>query len=231
MIRSRRASERGHVKQDWLDSQHTFSFGGYYDAQWMGYGSLRVINEDRVAPASGFSPHAHRNMEIISYVLDGGLAHRDSTGGGSVLRSGELQLMTAGSGIRHSEMNASSTEPVHFLQVWIAPDRNETQPGYQQAAMDMVAIRAGFTKVVAPQGEGAPFQILQDARLYVAWPSAGQHIEQALNPARVYYLHLARGTVSAGASTLHGGDALMLEEETRLELVAMEPSEVLLFEL
>ncbi len=231
MQQIRYAKDRGHVQHGWLDSHHTFSFGGYQDPEWMGYSALRVINDDRVDAAAGFSPHSHRDMEIISYVLDGGLAHRDSTGGGSTLLPGELQLMTAGSGITHSEMNASRADPVHFLQIWILPNQGGVAPGYQQKPLDSAALRAGFSTVVAPATEAAPFAIHQDARLMIAWPAAGQALSQKLDPQRPHYLHVARGEVQLGGQTLSDGDAVMLSGESALELTAQSEAELLLFDL
>lgn len=231
MIQTRSARDRGHADHGWLDSWHTFSFSEYYDPKHMGYGPLRVINEDRVVPGAGFPPHSHQDMEIISYVLDGGLKHKDSTGGGSVLRHGEIQLMSAGRGITHSEMNASHNEPVHFLQIWVQPNVKGIAPGYQQKLLDETALRAGFAKVIAPQGEDAPFVIQQDARLYVAWAAQGQVLDQALTAGRRYYLHVALGEVQLGELKLAAGDAAMLDKETALQLIATEASEVLLFEL
>jgi redox-sensitive bicupin YhaK (pirin superfamily) len=170
-------------------------------------------------------------MEIISYVLEGGLRHRDSTGGGSVIRPGEVQLMTAGRGISHSEMNDSPSAPVHFLQIWIIPDRRGVAPGYQQKALDLPALRAGFAKVVAPEGENAPFRIHQDARLHIAWPGAGQALRQALEAGRRHYLHVARGSVRLDRLELAAGDAAMLENESNLELTVDAGSELLLFDL
>ena len=231
MITIRPAATRGHAEHGWLDSHHTFSFGDYRDPEQMGYGALRVINDDRVTPGAGFAPHSHSDMEIISYVLEGGLRHRDSTGGSSVLRPAELQLMTAGRGISHSEMNASATEPVHFLQIWIVPSARGAAPGYQQQALDTAALRAGFAKVIAPADEAAPFHILQDARLYVAWPDAGQKLVQPLHAERRHYLHVARGAVKLGAQQLVEGDAAMLRDETSLAIEAVVASELLLFDL
>jgi redox-sensitive bicupin YhaK (pirin superfamily) len=231
MITIRTAAERGHAEHGWLDSWHTFSFGGYRDPRWVGYGKLRVINEDRVAPGAGFAPHSHQDMEIISYVLDGRLRHRDSTGGGSVIVHGELQLMTAGRGISHSEMNDSQTEPVHFLQIWVVPSVTGAAPGYQQRALDPEAMRAGFAKVVAPQAEGALFAIHQDARLFVAWPAAGTVLHQTLAAGRKCYLHVARGAARLAALELSAGDAAMIEGEAALELLAQQDSELLLFDL
>jgi redox-sensitive bicupin YhaK (pirin superfamily) len=231
MITTRLAGQRGHGERGWLDSWHSFSFGEYHDPRWMGYGQLRVINEDRVVPGAGFPPHSHQDMEIISYVLEGSLRHRDSTGGGSVIRRGEVQLMSAGRGISHSEMNDSPAAPVHFLQIWIVPARRGIAPGYQQQALDPAALRAGFTTAVAPEGEAAPLHIHQDARLLVAWPEAGQALQQPLAAGRRYYLHVARGSVQADRLPLGAGDAAMLENESILELIAGEAAELLLFDL
>lgn len=229
MIRLRPADSRGHAEHGWLDSWHTFSFGSYVDAAQMGYSDLRVINEDRVVPGAGFAPHGHQNMEIISYVLGGALGHQDSTGGGSTLRPGELQLMSAGHGIRHSEMNASVSAPVHFLQIWIIPDQTGTPPGYQQGPLDKAALRRGWTTVIAPQG--APFSIRQDARVDIAWPAAGTTLTRPLDPARRHYLQVARGAVQLGAQRLSAGDAAMIENETALSLRADSDAELLLFDL
>jgi len=231
MITTRLADQRGHAERGWLDSWHTFSFGDFHDPRWMGYGELRVINEDRVVPGAGFPPHSHSDMEIISYVLEGALRHRDSTGGGSVIRPGEVQLMSAGRGISHSEMNDSATEPAHFLQIWIVPGKRGVAPGYQQKALDRDALRAGFSKVIAPEGEAAPFRIYQDARLFIAWPAAGQVLRQPLAAGRRHYLHVARGAIRSGSLELRAGDAAMLESESNLELAADQDSELLLFEL
>ena len=231
MIRFRPADSRGHAEHGWLDSRHSFSFGSYQDPKQMGFGSLRVINDDRVAPGAGFAPHSHSDMEIISYVLEGGLRHRDSTGGSSVLRPGELQLMTAGRGISHSEMNASPSEPVHFLQIWIVPNLRGAAPGYQQKALDVPALRAGFATIAAPAGEAAPFSIHQDARLLIAWPLAGTSPSRSLDKDRRYYLHVARGRVRLGAQALAAGDAAVLEHETALSIDSDTDSELLLFDL
>lgn len=227
----RHAKDRGHVQHDWLDSHHSFSFGAYYDPEWMGFSALRVINEDRVDPGAGFPPHSHRDMEIITYVLDGGLKHRDSTGGGSTLLPGELQLMSAGSGISHSEMNASNVDPVHFLQIWVLPDRSGIKPGYQQKPLDTGALRAGFTVVAAPAAENAAFAIQQDARLAIAWSATGQQLQQVLDANRAYYLHVARGDVRANGHVLESGDALMLHDEARLDVQVDAEAELLLFDL
>lgn len=231
MIQHRPSASRGQAEHGWLDSQHSFSFGSYYNPRELGFGALRVINEDRVVPGAGFAPHSHQDMEIISYVLDGGLRHRDSTGGGGVLRPGELQVMSAGRGITHSEMNASATEPVHFLQIWIEPSSRGSEPGYQQQALDAAALAGDFTRVAGPAGDAAPFSLRQDARLYLAWPQAGQALGRALQPGRRYYLHQARGSAQVNGHTLAAGDALTLQDEARLSYRAQSAGEALLFEL
>ena len=173
MITVRRSEERGRVRMGWLDSHHTFSFGEYYDPQHMGFGDLRVINEDRVRPGQGFTPHGHRNMEIVSYVVSGALAHRDSTGGGGVIRPDDVQVMSAGRGIRHSEMNGSETEPVHFLQIWILPAQAETEPAYRERRFER---SEGLTTLVSPDGADGSLPIGQDAsiRRLLAAPGAGR---------------------------------------------------------
>lgn len=231
MMTIRRAEDRGHADHGWLDSHHSFSFSDYYDPKWSGYGALRVINEDRVVAGAGFPPHGHKDMEIISYVLAGGLRHRDSTGGGSVLRPGELQLMSAGSGITHSEMNGSNNDPVHFLQIWIVPAVRGVTPGYQQKPLDTAALRAGFTTVVAPAAEQAAFAIHQDARVAIAWPAAGDAPQRKLDPQRRYYLHVARGRVQANGQALQAGDAAMFEGDDALQVHAGTDAELLLFDL
>ena len=233
MIRTRLAAERGHANHGWLDARHSFSFADYHDRAWMGYSNLRVINEDRVAPGTGFGTHGHSDMEIITYPLAGAVRHRDSTGGEGTIRHGEIQVMHAGRGIRHSEVNASPHETLHLLQIWIAPHSAGVAPGYEQAALAAEPLRAGFVRTVAPVGapETAPFRIHADASLFVAWPAAGSTIATDLLPGRKYYLHLARGAVRHGAQLLQAGDALLLEGENRLALTATTDAELLLFDL
>lgn len=233
MMQTRLASDRGHADHGWLVAAHSFSFSDYYDRNWMGYSNLRVINEDRVAAGAGFPPHGHRDMEIITYPLSGSVAHRDSTGGDGRIRHGEVQVMHAGRGIRHSEMNGSPTEPLHLLQIWIEPHTLGVAPGYEEGALDAATLKAGFSRVVAPVGsaDAATFRIHADASLFVAWPQAGQALQQPLRADRRYYLHVALGGVTVGTLTLGAGDALMLEAESLLALTADADSEVLLFEL
>lgn len=230
MIRIRSSEDRGHAEHGWLEAYHSFSFSDYHDPQRMGYGPLRVINEDRVAPHSGFPPHPHRDMEIITYVLSGVLQHRDSTGGAADLRPGELQVMHAGRGIRHSEVNPAG-EPTHLLQIWIEPNELNVRPRYEQDVLDTPALQRGFAKVVAPVGEAAPFQIHADARLYLAWPAAAQELQLHLDPARRYYLHVAKGGLRLGEHSLASGDAALLEQEPLLSATATAASEILLFDL
>jgi redox-sensitive bicupin YhaK (pirin superfamily) len=231
MITLRPADDRGHVKQAWLESWHSFSFASYQDPRWMGFGALRVFNEDRVNARSGFPPHSHRDMEIISYVLSGALRHRDSTGAGSVIRRGEVQLMSAGRGISHSEMNDSESEPVHFLQIWIEPGTAGIQPGYQQRKFDEGALHAGFVTVAAPPQEDPPLRLGQDARLLLAWPRGGQRLLHPLQRERRYYLHVARGEVILAQQPVGAGDAAMLQGEASLELSVQWDAELLLFDL
>lgn len=231
MITLRRSEDRGHAEHGWLDSYHTFSFSDYQDRRFMGFSDLRVINEDRIVPGTGFGTHGHRDMEIITYVLSGGVHHRDSTGGEGILRHGELQMMSAGRGVQHSEKNPSNSEPLHLLQIWIEPNEFGVTPSYNQQVLDADALRRGFTTVIAPKGEGAQFQIHQDARLQIAWAEAGQLLERPLEAQRRYYLHVATGAVQLGTQRLVAGDAAMIDDETSLALTASADSELLLFDL
>lgn len=233
MMTLRRAEDRGHADHGWLEARHSFSFSEYHDPKWMGYSKLRVINEDRVAPGTGFGAHGHRDMEIITYPLSGTVRHQDSTGGAGLIRHGEIQVMHAGSGIRHSEMNGSASEPLHLLQIWIEPNAVGVKPGYEQDRLDAAQLGEQFALAVAPVGsaDAAPFRIHADARLFVAWPKAGTTITQALAPGRRHYLHVARGGLQLGERTLKAGDALLIEGESALRFAASVDSEVLLFEL
>ncbi|TWI06109.1 hypothetical protein IP90_00372 [Luteimonas cucumeris] len=245
----RSASERGRVDVGWLDSRHTFSFGHYHDPQWMGFGPLRVINEDRVAPGGGFAPHRHANMEILSYVLSGALAHRDSASdvlrsfdklrmSGAqderVLRPGELQWMSAGHGIEHSEFNASDSEPVHFLQIWIQPDRVNAPPAYAQRAFDPQARRGRWGVLASPDGADGSLAIRQQAWLRAVQLGLGETAAWTLQPGRRYWLHLARGAIDIGGQSLAAGDALGIHEESgELQITGAddEVADVLLFDL
>ncbi|MCL1635550.1 pirin family protein [Luteimonas sp. SX5] len=231
----RSADERGRVDVGWLDSRHTFSFGHYHDPQWMGFGPLRVINEDRVAPGGGFAPHRHANMEIISYVLSGGLAHRDSlSDAGGVLRPGELQWMSAGRGIEHSEFNGSDREPVHFLQIWIQPDRSNTPPAYAQRAFDPQARRGNWALLASPDGADGSIAIRQQAWLRGVLLENGQTAQWPLQADRRYWLHLARGEIEVDGQRLSAGDALGFAEEgdaLRIVGAGQDMADVLLFDL
>lgn len=233
MIIERLSTDRGHgpAQIDWLESSHTFSFGGYYDPQWMGFGALRVLNEDRVTPGAGFAPHRHGNMEILSYVLSGALAHRDSSGAQGVIRAGELQWMSAGHGVEHSEFNASDTEPVHFLQIWLQPDQVNATPayGHRPASAD-----EGWQLLASKEGADGSMAIRQDANLYRVGLSHGVTARRALDPKRRYWLHVATGEVRVGGRHLGAGDALGFNAESEPFEVAgtgVNPADLLWFEL
>jgi len=219
---------RGPAHVAWLDSRHTFSFGDYYDPAWMGFGVLRVINEDRVAPGAGFPTHGHANMEILSYVLSGALSHEDSSGGGGVIRAGELQWMSAGHGVRHSEFNGSQTEPVHFLQIWLQPDRVNAPPAYDQRE---AASGDGWRLLASPDGRDGSLGIRQDALLWNARPAGSALLERELDPRRRYWLHVAQGAVEANDRALEAGDALGFEAESGPLRLTGEGADVLLFDL
>lgn len=229
----RLSADRGHADHGWLNARHSFSFANYYDSNWMGFSNLRVINEDIVAPGTGFASHGHKDMEIITYPLSGAVQHKDSTGGNGVVSAGEVQVMHAGRGIRHSEANASHSQPLHLLQIWIQPEQSGVQPGYEQAPLSRSELLQGFERIVARAGSSnaAPFYIHADAELWLAWPQAGQQLRTALAPQRRYYLHIAKGTVQAQHFNLTAGDALMIEAEAELQITASTDAELLLFNL
>ena len=233
MITIRKAGERGHFDHGWLDTSHTFSFASYHDPAHMGFRSLRVINEDRVTPGEGFGTHGHRDMEIISYVLSGALAHKDSTGGGGVLRPGEVQRMSAGTGVTHSEFNGSREEPVHFLQIWILPDRAGHAPSYEQRAYPEAERRGRLRLVASPDGADGSTTIHQDARVYATLLGAGEKVEHALAPGRYGWVQVARGEVEVNGKALSAGDgaALSGEERVALEARGSGVAEVLVFDL
>lgn len=231
MLRIRRAAERGHADRGWLDSYHTFSFGEYHDPDHMGFRSLRVINEDRVQPGQGFGTHPHRDMEIVSYVVEGALAHRDSTGTEELLRPGEVQRMTAGTGITHSEYNGSRVEPVHFLQIWILPERRGLEPGYEQKLFPDEEKRGRLRLLASPEGEDGSVTVHQDVRMFAALLQAGEKVEHALAPDRHAWVQVVRGSVTTNGVTLSAGDGAAVSEENRLELNGVEDAEVLLFDL
>ena len=231
MMQLRKANERGHANHGWLDSYHSFSFADYYDPEHMGFGPLRVINEDRVAAGQGFGTHGHRDMEIISYVLEGELAHKDSMGNGSVIRPGDVQRMSAGTGVRHSEYNHSQVGATHFLQIWIMPDRAGAEPGYQEAHFS-VADKDGKLRLVAsPDGRDGSVSMNQDARLYAGLFDGSQSASYVLPAERLGYVHVARGKVSVNGQSLAAGDAIKLAEVGDIVIGEGDKAEVLLFDL
>lgn len=232
MIQLRKASERGPTKIDWLDSKHTFSFGGYRDPDHTGFRDLLVINEDKVRPGAGFSPHAHQDMEIVSYVIDGALEHKDSIGNGSTIRPGEIQRMSAGSGIRHSEYNPSKTDPVHFLQIWIAPDRAGLEPSYEQAELPPAAGPAQLDLIAAPQGGPGAVALHQDARIYRGLLDAQASAELPIAAGRHAWVQVVRGEARVNGMAVAAGDGLALSGEPKLSLQAdSEKAELLIFDL
>jgi quercetin 2,3-dioxygenase len=231
MITLRPAAERGHGNHGWLDSQHSFSFADYYDAAQMGFGPLRVINEDRVKPGMGFGTHGHRDMEIISYVLEGELSHRDSMGTGSVIVPGDVQRMSAGRGVQHSEFNPSKTAGVHFLQIWIEPSERGIAPSYEQASVAADAKRGRLALIAAPAGDGGAVVLHQDARVFATLLDGAEAVAHALAPGRRAYVHVARGRVSVNGMALGPGDAVRIESESEVRLADGHGAEVLLFDL
>jgi quercetin 2,3-dioxygenase len=231
LITFRDRTARGRTRIGWLDSRHSFSFGGYNDPEHMGFRSLRVINEDRVIPGAGFPAHSHREMEIISYVLEGGLMHKDSLGNGSVIAPGEVQIMSAGTGITHSEYNASTDAAVHFLQIWIIPDKTGTPPGYAQKALGLDGARGRLLLAAGPERAAAAVTIHQDALMYAAKLDAGATVSHELRPGRGAWLQVARGIVALNDTEMREGDGAAIEGEPRLEIEAMTEAEVLLFDL
>jgi len=231
MIRVRKAHERGAANFGWLDSRHTFSFGQYYDPRHMGFGPLRVINEDKVAPGAGFDTHSHSDMEIISYVLDGGLEHKDSLGTGAVIRPGEVQRMSAGTGIRHSEFNASRRDPVHFLQIWILPERRGIAPSYEQKAFAAEQRTGAWRLVGARDGREGAVTIHQDVDLYATLLGPGQSASFEPRGGRKLWLQLARGEGRLNELALKAGDGVAIEGEAALTLQADAAVEALLFDM
>jgi redox-sensitive bicupin YhaK (pirin superfamily) len=230
MITIRPAAERGRTQLPWLDSRHTFSFGEYHDPAHMGFRTLRVINDDRVAPGQGFGTHPHRDMEIITYVLEGVLEHRDSLGNGSLIRPGEVQRMSAGTGIRHSEFNSSPDDPVHFLQIWILPESVGLPPSYEQRPLPSGA-RGGLALVGAPDGRAGSLTVHQDVGVYAGQLEPGTAIAHALAGRRHAWLHVARGSATLNGQPLHAGDSAAISDEREVALRAETAAEVLLFDL
>jgi quercetin 2,3-dioxygenase len=231
MIRVRRASERGHFDHGWLDTHHSFSFARYHDPRHMGFRALRVINEDRVAPGRGFGTHPHEDMEIVTYVLSGALAHRDSLGTGSTIRPGELQRMTAGTGITHSEFNPSEAEPVHLYQIWLLPEREGLEPSYEQQAFPEEERRDRLRLAASPDGRDGSLSIRQDARLYLTSLEGGREVSHELTPGRHAWVQVLRGGVALNGLAMTAGDGAAVSDESALAIRAEGPSEVLLFDL
>jgi redox-sensitive bicupin YhaK (pirin superfamily) len=231
MTELRRAADRGHANHGWLDSWHSFSFADYHDPDHMGFGPLRVINEDRVQPGMGFGTHGHRDMEIISYVLEGALEHKDSMGNGSVIRPGNVQRMSAGTGVRHSEFNPSAGEGAHFLQIWIEPAERGVAPGYEEKNFDAASKRGRLRLIASPDGREGSVTIHQDALVYAALLDGAETATQALAPGRRLYVHVARGEVTANGQSLRAGDALKATGESAVRLEAGRNSEVIVFDL
>ena len=231
MITVRPATERGHFDHGWLKTWHSFSFASYYDPRHMGYSDLRVINQDIVEPGEGFGTHPHRDMEILTWILDGALEHRDSMGNGSVIRPGELQRMTAGTGVTHSEFNSSQAERVHLLQIWLLPEEPGLKPGYAQKAFPREEMRNRFRLVASREGRDGSVVIHQDASVHITAPDAGARLRHELQPARSAWMHVARGAVTLNGTPLQAGDGASVKGETTLTVEAQAPSEVLLFDL
>ena len=230
MMKIRRANERGHAEHGWLDTYHTFSFADYYDPQWMGYRSLRVINDDLVMPGQGFGTHPHRDMEIITYILSGALEHKDSMGNGRVISPGEVQYMAAGTGVQHSEFNPSKDEAVHLLQIWILPERKDLKPRYAEKSLKDAA-PGTLHLVTSKTGRDGSIAINQDADLWLGKLDTGNRVTHKLAPGRHAWVHVAEGDVSLNGKKLSGGDAAAVSEESMLELSAVKPAQVLLFDL
>jgi redox-sensitive bicupin YhaK (pirin superfamily) len=231
MLQIRRSAERGHANHGWLDSYHSFSFADYYDPDHMHFGPLRVINEDVVAPGQGFGAHGHRDMEIVTYVLDGALAHKDSMGNGSTIRHGDVQRMSAGTGVMHSEFNASEDEPVHLLQIWVLPARRGDQPGYEEKRFDDADKRGRLRVVASPDGRDGSVTIHSDASIHAALIDGSERVEYAVPAGRRVYVHVARGELTVNGEALAAGDAAILSDVENVTLEKGDVAEVLLFDL
>jgi redox-sensitive bicupin YhaK (pirin superfamily) len=231
MLHIRKANNRGHADHGWLDTYYTFSFSDYYDPAHMGFRALRVINEDRVQPGMGFGTHGHKDMEIVTYVLEGALEHKDSMGNGSVLRPGEFQRMSAGTGLRHSEFNPSATEPVHLYQIWLLPGRNGIQPSYEQKFFAEDGKQGRFQLVASPDGAEGSLHIHQDARVYLSKVNAEQSVQHAIPPGRHAWLQVLRGNVTVNGRALETSDGVAVSDEPLITVAAESPAEVMLFDL
>ena len=231
MIIVRKAADRGHADHGWLNTYHTFSFADYYNRAHMGFGALRVINEDRVQPGRGFDTHAHEDMEIITYVLDGALEHKDSMGNGSIIHPGEVQRMSAGTGVTHSEFNHSKTELVHFLQIWMLPERAGLLPRYEQHVIPPAELQGLLHLIAARDGGDGAVKVHQDLQLFAAVLASGQRVTHALHPGRRAWLQVARGRVALNGQPLQESDGAAVTQESTLDIVATGSAEVLLFDL
>ena len=231
MLTLRKAQDRGYADHGWLKSFHSFSFADYFDAAHMGVGNLRVINEDRIAPGTGFGTHSHRDMEIVSYVLEGALGHKDSIGNGASIVPGEVQRMSAGTGIAHSEFNHAADQTTHFLQIWLLPSRQGITPSYEQKAFAEADKRGKLRLVASPDGRDGSVTIHANASMYAGLFDAAEHAELALDPKRLAYVHLVRGVASINGQTLKAGDAVTLDGETRLAIDGGRDAEVIVFDL
>jgi len=231
MLTVRKAGERGHANHGWLDTWHTFSFADYQDPRQMGFGPLRVINDDTVQPGQGFGTHGHRDMEIITYVLEGALEHKDSMGNGSIIRPGNVQRMSAGTGVRHSEFNPSREERVHFLQIWIEPNRTGVQPGYEEKQFGTVEKERQLRLIASPDGREGSVAIHQDARVYASVLDGKDAVAHRLAPGRRAYVHVARGAIKVNGLELNGGDGAKITGESKIEFSEAKQAELLLFDL
>lgn len=229
-MKIRKSFERGHAEHGWLDAYHTFSFANFYDPEWMGFRSLRVINDDLIMPGMGFGTHPHRDMEIITYVLSGALQHKDSMGNGRVIRAGELQYMAAGSGVQHSEFNPAPDEATHLLQIWIQPDRKGLKPNYAEKSLKDAPV-GRLSLMTSKSGRDDSIAINQDADLWLARLEPGQQVEHSLASGRHAWVHVAEGEVTLNGETLGAGDAAAIDEKSQLKLAAEKPAQVLLFDL
>jgi quercetin 2,3-dioxygenase len=231
MLVLRKSTDRGYADHGWLQSAHSFSFASYQDPQHMGYRNLRVINEDRVAAGKGFSTHSHHDMEIVTYVLAGALEHKDSLGNGAIMRPGDVQRMTAGTGVSHSEFNHSQTEGVHFLQIWIIPGQTDLAPSYEQKFFEVADRQNQLRLIASPAGRDGSVVVHQDVQMYAALVDAGQQIELGVGPTRHLWLQVARGSVVANGTLLETGDGAAMESADRLTIVGQAPAEILVFDL
>ncbi len=232
MMQIRKSEERGHTQQGWLDSHHTFSFANYYDSHFTGFHDLTVINEDRVIPGAGFGTHGHKDMEIISYIIEGALEHKDSLGTGSVLKPGYVQRMSAGTGVRHSEFNHSKTKPLHFLQIWIHPEKKGLKPSYEEKSFSADEKKNQLRLIVSPKGTQSSLKINQDTLVYATLLDPGKTVSHILKPGRHAWVQIVRGILKINGKTLSAGDGAAFEEEQKIDLIAQkQASEALVFDL